>query len=74
MLLYVVIVAVRQSRGRDACWCLAAFTAVSLAWFVPLLVATGEIHGFVDYEMKQASYVAGHDAFLARSGKNFELS
>src|SRR5436309_4315501 len=47
---------------------LAAFTLVSLLWFVPLLVATGGPRGLLAYEMKQASYVAAHDATGARAG------
>jgi hypothetical protein len=57
--------------GQTAGWrrrgeALAAFTLVSLLWFVPLVVATGGIHGFLDYQTKQASYVAVHDATTAR--------
>jgi hypothetical protein len=47
---------------------LAAFALVSLLWFVPLLVATGGSRGLLAYEMKQASYVAAHDATGARAG------
>jgi len=47
---------------------LAAFTLVSLLWFVPLVVATGGPRGFLDYELKQASYVAAHDARTSRQG------
>jgi Dolichyl-phosphate-mannose-protein mannosyltransferase len=46
----------------------AAFTLVSLLWFVPLVVATGGLHGLLDYQMKQATYVAGHDATASRAG------
>jgi hypothetical protein len=46
----------------------AAFTLVSLLWFVPLVVATGGLHGLLDYQMKQAAYVAGHDATASRAG------
>jgi hypothetical protein len=49
---------------------LAAFTLVSLLWFVPLLVATGGPRGLLAYEMKQASYVAAHDATGARIGSS----
>jgi hypothetical protein len=45
---------------------LAAFTLVSLLWFVPLVVATGGLKGFLDYQARQASYVAAHDATSAR--------
>lgn len=46
----------------------AAFTLVSLLWFIPLLVATGGPRGFLDYELKQVSYVAEHDARKSRQG------
>jgi hypothetical protein len=46
---------------------LAAFTLVSLLWFVPLLVAVKGPRGLLDYQMKQASYVAAHDAGSART-------
>jgi MFS family permease len=47
---------------------LAAFTLVSLLWFVPLVTATGGLRGFAAYQMKQASYVASHDATVSRGG------
>ncbi|HEY0511833.1 MAG TPA: glycosyltransferase family 39 protein [Thermoanaerobaculia bacterium] len=47
---------------------LAAFTLVSLLWFVPLLVAVKGPQGFLAYQMKQASYVAAHDAGTSRTG------
>lgn len=53
-----------RRRGEVA----AAFTLVSLLWFVPLLVATGGPHGFFTYQTKQASYVACHDATTSRTG------
>jgi hypothetical protein len=46
----------------------AAFTLVSLLWFVPLLVATGGSRGFLLYQSKQVSYVAAHDAAASRRG------
>ena len=48
----------------------AAFTLVSLLWFVPLVVATQGITGFLVYQSKQATYVAGHDATLSRGGSS----
>jgi hypothetical protein len=41
---------------------LAVFTLVSLAWFLPLVLATGGLEGFLSYQGRQASYVAAHDA------------
>jgi hypothetical protein len=48
----------------------AAFTLVSLLWFVPLVAATGGLRGFLDYQMKQAAYVAAHDATASRAGRS----
>ncbi|HEV8581073.1 MAG TPA: glycosyltransferase family 39 protein [Thermoanaerobaculia bacterium] len=53
-----------RRRGEAA----AAFTLVSLLWFIPLLAATGGPRGFLDYELKQVSYVAEHDARKSRHG------
>jgi hypothetical protein len=53
-----------RRRGEVA----AAFTLVSLLWFVPLVVATRGLTGFLVYQSKQAAYVAGHDATLSRGG------
>lgn len=69
MLAFVVIALAIKRRWRDALVATVAFTAVSLVWFVPLVVATGGIEGFLKYELRQASYVAQHDSFLSRSGR-----
>ena len=45
---------------------LLAFTALSLAWFVPLVLACGGWGGFVQWQLHQASYVAAHDAMMSR--------
>ena len=60
-----------QARDRQRRWqVLAAFTLTSLLWFVPLVVAAGGPKGFLDYEMKQAAYVAVHDADASRGGQS----
>ena len=46
----------------------AAFTLASLLWFVPLVLATRGLSGFLVYQSRQAAYVAGHDATLSRGG------
>lgn len=48
---------------------LGAFTLVSLAWFIPLAVETEGLRGFLDYQLRQASYVAEHDATTSRGGR-----
>ena len=62
-------VALWQLRGwRPRLVALAAFTAVSLAWLLPLVAATGGVEGFLQYQLKQAGYVAAHDADSSRNG------
>ena len=65
----MLAVALAQAPGwRRRGEALAAFTLVSLLWFVPLVTATGGLQGFAAYQMKQASYVATHDATVSRGG------
>lgn len=53
---------------------LLAFTLVSVIWFMPLMTATGGPSGLLAYEMKQAAYVALHDATASRgSSSRLEL-
>src|SRR5436309_2002509 len=67
VVLPLLAVALWQTPGwRRRGEVVAAFTLVSLLWFVPLLVATGGSRGFLIYQSKQASYVAAHDASSAR--------
>ncbi|HSF43841.1 MAG TPA: hypothetical protein VLT87_28880, partial [Thermoanaerobaculia bacterium] len=62
-------VALAQIRGwRPRLLALGAFTAVSLVWLLPLVAATGGVDGFLDYQLKQAGYVAAHDAESSRNG------
>ena len=62
-------VALAQIRGwRPRLVALAAFTVVSLAWLLPLVAATGGVDGFLQYQLKQAGYVAAHDAESSRNG------
>ncbi|HET9226337.1 MAG TPA: glycosyltransferase family 39 protein [Thermoanaerobaculia bacterium] len=46
---------------------LGAFTLVSLAWFVPLLVAVGGPSGFLPFLSKQAGLVVAYDTTGSRS-------
>lgn len=50
---------------------LAAFTGMSLLWFVPLVVECGGVQGFLDYELRQAAYFAQHDAGKSRGAMPF---
>jgi hypothetical protein len=47
---------------------LGTFAVLSTGWLLPLVVATGGLHGFVQYQLTQASDFAANDADLARSG------
>ena len=58
----------RPRAGGGGARPLAAFTLVSLLWFVPLLAATGGPRGLSAYQCKQAAYVAAHDATASRGG------
>jgi hypothetical protein len=60
--------AVRHRSFRRTAVVSIAFTAVSLAWLLPLVAATGGPSGFVDYQVRQASFFAQVDAALARAG------
>jgi hypothetical protein len=72
VVLPMLAVALGQTPGwRRRGEAVAAFTLVSLLWFVPLLLATGGFQGFLAYQAKQAAYVAGHDATLSRGNSGF---
>lgn len=51
---------------------LAAFTAVSLAWFVPLVVAVGGPSGFLPFLGKQAGLVVAYDTAEPRGGMSWK--
>jgi hypothetical protein len=55
-------------RGKTAVTALAAFTTVSLLWFVPLLIAVGGPAGLLWLLGKQAGLVAQYDASGPRAG------
>lgn len=55
-------------RGKTAFTALAAFTAVSLLWFVPLMVAVKGPAGLLRFLGKQAGLVAQYDASVPRAG------
>lgn len=67
----MLAVALWQAPGwRRRGEALAAFTLVSLPWFLPLVLATGGPGGFLDYQLRQAQYVATHDATASRAGRD----
>ncbi|MES1243948.1 MAG: glycosyltransferase family 39 protein [Acidobacteriota bacterium] len=51
---------------------LSAFTAVSLLWFVPLVVAVGGPAGLVPFLTRQAGLVADFDAAQPRAGLSWK--
>jgi 4-amino-4-deoxy-L-arabinose transferase-like glycosyltransferase len=66
----MLAIALWTSRSR-VLWILAglgAFTAVSLLWFVPLVLAVGGPAGLVPFLAKQAGFVARYDAGTMRAG------
>lgn len=68
-LFFAVLIFTR--RTRPALAAVAAFTLVSIAWLIPLVVETGGIEGFLKFETNQAGYLAAHDADVSRSGRTF---
>ncbi|HVG06199.1 MAG TPA: glycosyltransferase family 39 protein [Thermoanaerobaculia bacterium] len=59
--------------GRRRAWGMAvgSFTALSLAWFVPLLVAIGGPSAFVPFLSKQAAFVVQYDTNASRAGMSW---
>lgn len=55
--------------GRRKAWgaALGAFTAVSLAWFLPLLAAVGGPSGFLPFLSRQAGLVVAYDTTQSRA-------
>ena len=64
-MLVVALALTRSFRKWGAA--LAAFTLVSLLWFVPLVVAVGGLHGFAGFLGKQAQLFATYDAKVPRA-------
>lgn len=67
---FLALIAIRGDRRMKLAG-LVSFTAVCLAWLVPLVTATGGPAGFVEYQTGQAAYVAAHDAHLSRGTRNW---
>ncbi len=74
IVLPMLVVALWPASWRRRGEALVAFTLVSVVWFLPLVTATGGPSGLLAYEMKQAAYVAVHDAGTSRgSSSRLEL-
>jgi hypothetical protein len=65
---FLVWVLVRDRRLDRATALVGAFTAVCLAWIMPLIVETGGLREMIDWQRAQAGYVAQIVAALARRG------
>ena len=63
---FLATVVLLDGRRRRAAALIAAFTAVSLLWFIPLLTAVGGPAGLLAFLGKQARLVAEFDAGQAR--------
>lgn len=59
--------------GRRKAWgvALGAFTVVSLAWFVPLVLAVGGPSGFLPFLSRQAGAVAKYDTNASRAAMSW---
>ena len=65
--LFLVAVAMLP-RWRDRLIALGTFTLVCLIWLTPLTLAVGGVEKLIEFETKQAGYLAAHDADESRSG------
>ncbi|HEU4887157.1 MAG TPA: hypothetical protein VFV49_04670, partial [Thermoanaerobaculia bacterium] len=65
-MLFAAVVMMRTWRERLIA--VATFGVTCLAWFVPLVLATGGPASFWQWLSGQAAYFAAHDADLSRSG------
>jgi hypothetical protein len=65
-MLIVALLQMRTMRQRAAC--VIAFGLLSVMWFLPLVDAAGGFEATRLYELKQAHYVAMHDASISRGG------
>jgi hypothetical protein len=66
IVLPMLAVALWPASWRRRGEALLAFTLVSFLWFLPLMIAVGGPADLLAYEMKQAAYVALHDATVSR--------
>jgi len=67
----LILVIMRDGSWKRGSFILGAFAVVSLAWLLPLVIATGGVPGFLRYEFGQVSSFAVNDADLARAGRTW---
>ncbi|HVT04692.1 MAG TPA: glycosyltransferase family 39 protein, partial [Thermoanaerobaculia bacterium] len=67
MFIFVIIRIGDWARARIA---LVSFTFTCLAWLSPLAGALGGVRELINYETRQAAYVAGHDASISRGARS----
>lgn len=68
----MLAVALALAGWRRTWAVLSAFTAVSLLWFVPLVVAVGGPAGLLPFLTRQAGLVAAYDASQPRAGMSWK--
>jgi len=73
-LLPLCLYAIAQTRSaKKFLIAIAAFTATSLIWFIPLAAAAGGLTRLIEWETRQAAYVAAHDAQLSRGARSLGM-
>jgi hypothetical protein len=70
IVLPMLAVALWPASWRRRGEAMAAFTLVSFLWFIPLMTAVGGPAALLAYQMKQAAYVATHDATASRGASS----
>jgi hypothetical protein len=63
-----LIAVLMMKRWRERWVALATFTAVCLAWLVPLTIAVGGVEDLIQFQVGQGKYLAAQDADQSRSG------
>lgn len=65
---FFLVAVAMMPRWRDRFIALGTFTVVCLIWLVPLTAAVGGVEKLIQFETKQAGYLAAHDADESRTG------
>jgi hypothetical protein len=66
-----LFVILRTRDMRRILIAIASFAALSIAWFLPLMIAAGGWNRLIAWELHQATYVATHDATMSRGAAAF---
>jgi len=65
---FFLVAVAMMPRWRDRLIALGTFTVVCLIWLTPLTAAVGGVENLIQFETKQAGYLAAHDADESRTG------